>query len=61
MSFYLIVYETEMNWPCVCAAMRIQLSDDIYDHLVKCEPKYIINKRGLRNVLVSIQNNVIVM
>ena len=41
--------------------MRIQLSDDIYDHLVKCEPKYIINKRGLRNVLVSIQNNVIVM
>jgi len=34
--------------------MRIQLSEFIYDHLVKCKPEYIISYRGLRNVLVSI-------
>jgi len=32
--------------------MRIQLSEDIYDYLVKCEPKFDIKYRGLRNVLV---------
>jgi len=33
--------------------MRIQLSEDIYDYLQKCEPKFIIVNRGLRYVLVS--------
>ena len=33
--------------------MRIQLSEDTYDYLYKCEPKFIIVNRGLRLVLVS--------
>jgi len=37
----------------MCAAMRIQLSEDIYDYLVNCEPKFVITNRGLRLVLVS--------
>ena len=37
------------------AAMRIQLSESTYDFLVKCEPKFVITERGLRNVLVSIK------
>ena len=32
--------------------MRIQMSEDIYDYLVECEPKFVIIRRGLRNVLV---------
>jgi len=39
--------------PVFCVAMRIQLSEDIYDHLVKAIPTFNIIKRGLRNVLVS--------
>ena len=38
------------------AAMRIQLSEDTYDYLHKCEPKFIIVNRGLRLVLVSRPN-----
>jgi len=38
--------------------MRIQLSESIYDHLVKNEPKFVISERGLRNVLVSIKNSI---
>jgi len=37
----------------MCAAMRIQLSESIYDYLVKCEPTFNMVERGLRNVLVS--------
>lgn len=37
----------------MCPAMRIQLSEDIYDYLEKCEPKFDMIHRGLRNVLVS--------
>jgi len=37
----------------MCVAMRIQLSEDIYDLLVKVTPEFNIIKRGLRNVLVS--------
>jgi len=33
--------------------MRIQLSEDIYDYLEKCKPKFVITNRGLRRVLVS--------
>jgi len=39
---------------CFCVAMRIQLSEDIYDYLVTCEPQFIMVNRGLRLVLVSI-------
>ena len=38
---------------CLWAAMRIQLSEDTYNDLVKCEPKFVITYRRLRNVLVS--------
>jgi len=38
---------------CLCVAMRIQLSEDIYDYLVNYEPKFIMVNRGLRLVLVS--------
>jgi len=37
----------------LCSAMRIQLSEDIYDYLEKFEPKFVVTYRGLRNVLVS--------
>ena len=45
--------EPETNM--LCTAMRIQLSESIYDNLVTYEPKFVITERGLRNVLVSIE------
>ena len=48
---FLIIYETEIELHF--AAMKIQLSESIYDELQLGEPKFVITQRGLRNVLVS--------
>ena len=55
------VDETELNWMRCCAAMRIQLSESIYDNLVRFEPKFITAERGLRNVLVSVTLSMFLM